>query len=167
MNGPNRACYQFYESFERSRTCSISRPIVPSVPHPVLTVVSLEGIARNMPEICVWQLAFDIQSCRASLTKRVTNTHTHTPTHTHTYVYTLTQPNANTHPSTYSHTHGHSQKRGHSAGLQFICNNVRPFFNVAFSIPCGEWLEMGYTLFLHECINYNLFYILLISNTAF
>lgn len=45
------------------------------------TVASLEGIARNMPEICVWQLAFDIQSCRASLTKRVT--HTHPRTHTH------------------------------------------------------------------------------------
>lgn len=78
--------------------------------------LGVRGTARNMPEICVWQLAFDIQSCRALLTKRTTYQHTHPDTHTHT------QPDKRTHT-----TIGR-----HSTGLQFISNNGLSFLNVAF-----------------------------------
>lgn len=161
MNGPNRECYQFYESFERNRTCSVPRPIVPSVPHHVLTVVSLEGIARNMPEICVWQLAFDIQSCRASLTKRVTNTHTHT----HTYVYTHTPKYKHTPKYTLSHTHTLKKEDIWPVFNLFVIMFAH-FLMLPFLYPVESCLKWGIPFFMHECINNSLFYIFLMSITA-
>lgn len=100
-------------------------------PPPSLTVMSLEGIARNMPEICVWQLAFDIQSCRASLTKRVTHTHPHTHIH------------ANTH--THAHTDTDTPKE----------EDIRPVFNL-FVIMFAHFLMLPFLYPVRSCLKWGI-----------